>query len=203
MGEVYLAHDTVLQRPVAIKFLHPDDRGDEESARRLRREAQAAAALDHPNICAIFEVGTDAEGRNFIAMQYVEGETLVSRLRRGPMSVAAAVDLTLGVADALDAAHGRGVVHRDLKPQNIMVTPSGAPKLLDFGIARGPARHGNGPRRDDHPLLISRRRRDAGVHGARGAAGTSRRRTKRPVLAGCRALRMPDRCSVPFQGATP
>ena len=145
MGEVYLAHDTVLQRPVAIKFLHPDDRGDEESARRLRREAQAAAALDHPNICSIFEVGTDAEGRNFIAMQYVEGETLVSRLRRGPMSVAAAVDLTLGVADALDAAHGRGVVHRDLKPQNIMVTPSGAPKLLDFGIARVRHLSGNSP----------------------------------------------------------
>ena len=83
MGEVYLARDTVLQRQVAIKFLHDADAGDPESARRLRRDAQAAAALDHPNICAIYEVGAEDGGRSFIVMQYVEGETLASRIRRG------------------------------------------------------------------------------------------------------------------------
>ena len=136
MGEVYLAHDTVLERAVAIKFLR-DDGGDRAVlAKRLRIEAQAAAALDHPNICAIYEVGTDAQGHSFIAMQYVDGETLASRLKGGPLSVDLALDLTHGIADALDAAHRRGVIHRDLKPQNIMLTPSGTPKLLDFGIAR-------------------------------------------------------------------
>jgi tetratricopeptide (TPR) repeat protein len=108
---------------------------DEEARKRLLREARAAAALDHPNICTIHEVGDEA-GRNFIVMQYIEGETLSARLRRGPLSVRAALDLAYGIATALDAAHRRGVIHRDLKPQNIMITTSGAAKLLDFGIAR-------------------------------------------------------------------
>jgi tetratricopeptide (TPR) repeat protein/tRNA A-37 threonylcarbamoyl transferase component Bud32 len=135
MGEVYLAHDTVLERQVAIKLLHASNADSDEIAERLRREAQASASLEHPNICAIYEVGTDAAGRSFIAMQYVEGETLAARLKRGPLTVSATLDLISGVTDALDAAHARGVIHRDLKPQNIIVTPSGAPKLLDFGIA--------------------------------------------------------------------
>ena len=136
MGEVFLAHDTELKRPVAIKFLIGASGHDLEARQKLRHEAQTAAALDHPNICSIYQVGIDEQGRDFIAMQYIEGETLSSRLRRGPLSVRAALDLAYGIATALDAAHRRGVIHRDLKPQNIMITTSGAPKLLDFGIAR-------------------------------------------------------------------
>ena len=135
MGEVFLAHDTRLHRQVAIKFLR-ESASDDGVRRRLLREAQAAAALDHPNICAIYEVGIDADGREFIVMQFVDGETLAARLRRGALGVREALDMVAGIADALDAAHGHGVVHRDLKPQNVMVTPSGAPKLLDFGIAK-------------------------------------------------------------------
>jgi len=135
MGEVYLAHDRLLNRAVAIKFLLDSERSDEEGRQRLLREARAAAALDHPYICAIHEVGTDERGRTFIVMQYVEGETLATRLQRGPLGVREAIDLVSGIADALDAAHRRGVVHRDLKPQNVMITTTGAPKLLDFGIA--------------------------------------------------------------------
>ena len=136
MGEVFLAHDTELKRPVAIKFLIGASGHDLEARQKLRHEAQTAAALDHPNICSIYQVGIDEQGRDFIAMQYIEGETLSSRLRRGPLSVRATLDLAYGIATALDVAHRRGVIHRDLKPQNIMITTSGAPKLLDFGIAR-------------------------------------------------------------------
>ena len=136
MGEVFLARDTKLGRAVAIKILLDAEAGDPDARRRLMKEAQAAAALDHPNICAVYEVGADALGRDFIAMQYVEGETLAARLARGRLDVRTSLVLAAGVADALDAAHASGVVHRDLKPQNIMVMPSGKPKLLDFGIAR-------------------------------------------------------------------
>jgi len=136
MGEVFLAQDTELHRPVAIKFLLGAAGHDLEARQRLRHEAQAAAALDHPNICSIYQVGTDEQGRDFIAMQYVEGETLAARLRRGPLGVRAALDVVYGIASALDVAHRRGVIHRDLKPQNIMITAAGTPKLLDFGIAR-------------------------------------------------------------------
>ena len=120
MGEVFLAHDTELKRPVAIKFLIGASGHDLEARQKLRHEAQTAAALDHPNICSIYQVGIDEQGRDFIAMQYIEGETLSSRLRRGPLSVRAALDLAYGIATALDVAHRRGVIHRDLKPQNIM-----------------------------------------------------------------------------------
>ncbi len=135
MGEVYLARDAMLDRPVAIKVLRDVAAGAPEARRALQREARAAAALDHPNICAVYEVGTDTHGRDFIAMQYVEGDTLADRLRAGGFDVKAALDLVAGIAEALDAAHRRGVVHRDLKPQNVIITPSGQPKLLDFGIA--------------------------------------------------------------------
>lgn len=131
-----LAHDRLLNRAVAIKFLLDSGTSGEEGRQRLLREARAAAALDHPYICAIHEVSTDERGRTFIVMQYVEGETLATRLQRGPLGVREAIDLVSGIADALDAAHRRGVVHRDLKPQNVMITMSGTPKLLDFGIAK-------------------------------------------------------------------
>ena len=136
MGDVYLAHDLTLERDVAIKLLPADGRDHDDSRGQLLREAQAAAALDHPNICHVHEVGQTADGRAFIVMQYVEGETLSAVLRRGPLPVRDALALGAHIAEALAVAHRRGIVHRDLKPQNVMVTPSGRPKLLDFGLAK-------------------------------------------------------------------
>jgi len=135
MGEVYLALDTVLNREVAIKFVSADRIADPASEQRLLREAQAAAALDHPSICAVHDVHIGPDGRVCIVMQYVEGETLAERLRGGPLAPRQALALVTDIAEGLAVAHARHVVHRDLKPQNIMVTPSGRPKLLDFGIA--------------------------------------------------------------------
>ena len=136
MGAVYLAHDPTLDRNVAIKFVAPERLSEPAARRRLIREARAAAALDHPSICAVHEVLTDApDGGACIVMAYVEGETLAERLRRGPLETRQALSLAAHLADALAAAHKRGIVHRDVKPQNIMLTPSGRPKLLDFGIA--------------------------------------------------------------------
>ncbi|MBA3640986.1 MAG: protein kinase, partial [Acidobacteria bacterium] len=123
MGSVYLAHDLVLQRPVAIKFIAPDRAADASARRRLIREARAAAALDHPNICGVHDVIVDPDGRACIVMQYVEGETLAQTLRQGPLDVRLALTLAADVAAALAAAHARGIVHRDIKPQNIIVTP--------------------------------------------------------------------------------
>ncbi|MFY9608027.1 MAG: protein kinase [Blastocatellia bacterium] len=135
MGEVYLAEDTQLDRKVAIKFLPPGTVVDDQARRRLVREAKAAAKLDHPNICAIHEVG-EADGQSFIVMQYVEGETLASRLRRKPFGLPEAMDIATQTADALAEAHSRGIIHRDIKPQNIMITARNQVKVMDFGLAR-------------------------------------------------------------------
>jgi tetratricopeptide (TPR) repeat protein/predicted Ser/Thr protein kinase len=136
MGQVYLARDLTLERDVAVKVLSISGGDPDDTRQRLLREAQAAAALDHPNICAVYEVGEAEDGRAFIAMQYVEGETLATMLGRGALPVREALTLAIRIADALAAAHRRGIVHRDLKPQNIIVTSSGQPKLLDFGLAK-------------------------------------------------------------------
>jgi tetratricopeptide (TPR) repeat protein/TolB-like protein/predicted Ser/Thr protein kinase len=136
MGSVYLARDLTLHRDVAIKFIAPELAGDETARRRLLREARAAAALDHPNICGVHEIIVTADGRACIVMQYVEGETLAEALRRGPLDSRQALGMAADLASALAAAHQRGIIHRDLKPQNVMLTPSGRVKLLDFGIAR-------------------------------------------------------------------
>lgn len=136
MGEVYLARDLVLKRDVAIKFVAGPGSPDDTRTRRLMQEARAVAALDHPCICPVHDIGVDPAGRPYMVMQYVLGETLAARLARDPLPVRDALTLCARVADALSAAHRRGIIHRDLKPQNIIVTPSGAPKLLDFGIAK-------------------------------------------------------------------
>jgi serine/threonine protein kinase/tetratricopeptide (TPR) repeat protein len=135
MGEVYLGEDTSLGRRVAIKFLSPQSTGDEHARRRLIREAQAAASLDHPNICAIYET-REQEGESFIVMQYVEGETLAERIKSKPLELRESLDIGVQVADALAEAHSRGIIHRDIKPQNIMITRRGQAKLMDFGLAR-------------------------------------------------------------------
>ncbi|HEX5071021.1 MAG TPA: protein kinase [Vicinamibacterales bacterium] len=132
MGDVYLGRDTQLDRLVAIKFLTAPS--DTQARRRLLREARAVAALDHRGICAVYEVGADPLAGDFIAMQYLEGETLAARLKRGRMRPDEALVVCGQIADALMTAHKGGIVHRDLKPQNIIMSPSG-PKLLDFGLA--------------------------------------------------------------------
>ncbi len=134
MGEVYLAEDTKLNRRVAIKLLPAGSLESENANRRLLREAQSAAKLDHPNICGILEVSED-NGRKFICMQFVEGETLETRLRRKPLDVSESLAIAIQVVDALTEAHARDVIHRDIKPSNIMVTARGV-KVMDFGLAK-------------------------------------------------------------------
>src|SRR5437867_5315510 len=135
MGEVYLAEDTQLGRHVAIKLLPPETVSGEQARKRLVREARAAATLDHPNICSIYEVG-EADGRSFIAMQYVEGETLDARIKSKPLELKESLTIAPQIADALAEAHSHGIIHRDIKPGNIMITPRGQAKVMDFGLAR-------------------------------------------------------------------
>jgi eukaryotic-like serine/threonine-protein kinase len=135
MGEVYLAEDTRLGRKVALKVLTPALGINGAARRRFVREARLASALDHPNICTIYEVGA-ADGLLFISMQYVEGDTLQHVLSGGALSVPRLLSIALQVADALGAAHALAIVHRDIKPGNIMLTPRGQAKVLDFGIAK-------------------------------------------------------------------
>ncbi len=135
MGEVFLAEDTKLERKVAIKTLPAKSIDDAHARRRLFREAKAAATLDHPNICSIHEVNEDRDCL-FIVMQYVEGETLAERLLTSTLTTDEVLDIGIQIAEALSEAHGRGVIHRDIKPQNVIVTPRGQVKVLDFGLAR-------------------------------------------------------------------
>ena len=139
MGAVYRARDQRLQRDVAIKVLLPSLITASAQAReRFQREARAVAALQHPNICTIYDVGETANGEPFLVMELLQGETLQDRLRRGPFDPALFIDVAIALADGLDAAHRAGIIHRDIKPANILLTPHG-PKILDFGLAKGTA----------------------------------------------------------------
>jgi len=135
MGVVYLAEDTKLGRKVALKILSPDLTDNPESLLRFEREARAASALTHPNILTIYEIG-EAEGAHFIATEFIEGESLRQRIKRGPMDLPEVLDISIQIASALAAAHETGIVHRDIKPENIMLRKDRLVKVLDFGLAK-------------------------------------------------------------------
>ena len=135
MGVVYKAEDTRLKRPVALKFLAAHLLNDAEIRTRFRREAEAAAALNHPNICTVYEID-EVEGRSFIVMEYIQGQSLKDKIEPRPLKLDEALDIAMQATQALQVAHEERIVHRDIKSANIMVTDRGQVKVMDFGMAQ-------------------------------------------------------------------
>ena|ERR1051326_8260621 len=192
MGELYRARNTRLDRDVAVKVLHSTVRLDPDRRRRFELEARAAGALNHPNIVAIFDIGSE-NGLMYVVEELLEGETLRERLRRGPLPARKAIDYAVQVAHGLAAAHAKGIVHRDVKPENLFLTRDGL-KILDFGLAKlKPAKpSADASRRSDRDTR-DRGRRGARHHGLH-VAGAGARSGRRRVRISSPSVRSSTRC---------
>ncbi|PYT57614.1 MAG: hypothetical protein DMG46_13530 [Acidobacteria bacterium] len=176
MGIVYRAEDLVLRRPVALKFLPQELTKDERSLERFLREARAAAALNHPNICMVYEIG-EHDRQQFIVMELLEGRTLKYHIAGRPLPKHEVIDLAIQLADALEAAHSKGIIHRDIKPANIFVSPRGQMKVLDFGLAK---------------LLAAEATSDPLAEGARTLSGSNAELTDSGSTVGTMAYMSPE-----------
>ncbi len=206
MGVVYKAEDLKLSRHVALKFLPDELAHDAQALSRFQREAKAASSLNHPNICTIYEID-EADGRTFIAMELLEGQTLRHRIGGKPLEIETVLDLGIQIADALDAAHSKGIIHRDIKPANIFVTNRGQAKILDFGLAKVTleARERCHERRDHRVRGTSDQSRQRTGHGRLYVAGAGAREgTRRPHRLFSFGAVLYEMCTgtLPFRGDT-
>ncbi len=176
MGEVFLAHDTKLDRKVALKTLPPEFAEDEDRMSRFVREARSASALNHPNIITIHEIG-ESDGTHFIATEFIDGKTLREYARANPLNYKSALEIAIQLASALDEAHSAGIVHRDIKPDNVMIRANGLAKILDFGIAKfaaSPTIDGEGATAIRSQNASGDDHRHAAIHVARAGSGQGR-----------------------------